>query len=750
MDEEQKEFPSRGPRMESLGFGFSPSHVKLGAFLLLVELLLPGMYCIQRSVYFSFYEIIIPRRLVSWRREDQPEKMHYSFFMKGSWHVISLKQKRGLSVQNFPVYTYSNGIPGLDMPFIQDDCYYDGYLVGDQGSFASISTCSGLKGILIIQTVAFGILPVKSSKKFEHAVYRLSKVSRDACGVKERESQESWASAKGLGPTELSPAHFPYAWSQTKYLEIFIVVDNIRFQMWDRNVTTTTQTLLDVLSLVNQRMKQINLEVVLAGVEIWSERDLVQISWDLQETLYGFNRWQASELPKRARHDVAHLVTGQDLGSHQGQAFVGSICTSGNMTGVEVFHHEDVPRFAALLAHELSHNLGLKHDHPGCTCPDSLLCSMHTSVTLEGSFSNCSVENFYEMLDRGQGSCLYDRPEPRSPFGRQYCGNRIVEEGEACDCGSHRACKKDPCCLPSCRLKKGSDCAFGPCCRKCRFAQAATPCRPSADECDLPEYCNGTSLWCQPDSYKQDGTPCKGEGSCYQGRCRSLENQCVEVFGEGSRAAPARCYRMNTHGDRFGNCGSKWQGPVRVFIKCQPKDIMCGSLYCENVQRLPHIKSHHAFIQFRMEDTWCWGADLHDALDIPNGGLVKDGTSCGPRKICINQSCLDAGAMLHRDCSLVRCHERGVCNNLKNCHCDYGYSPPTCESQGQGGSLDSGPSPKVRVIHPKLTALFWLLMATALLLTPITFVGICFWRKMEKAWAKELEVQDSSVDREAG
>ncbi|XP_074061856.1 disintegrin and metalloproteinase domain-containing protein 1-like [Macrotis lagotis] len=730
--------------MESLGFGSTLVHGKLGVFLLLMEVFLPDMLCIQKSVYFSFYEIIIPRSLMSWRRKIHPEKLYYSFHMKGRWHVISLKQKRGLSVQNFPVYTYSSGIPGLDMPFIQDDCYYDGYLVGDQGSFASISTCSGLKGILIIQTIAFGILPVKSSKKFEHAVYRLSKVSRDVCGVKER---ESWVSSKGLNPMELSSTHFPYAWSHTKYLEVFLVVDNRRFQMWDSNVTTTTQTLLDVLALVNQYMMQLKLEVVLAGVEIWSERDLVQISWDLQETLYDFSQWQAAELSKRARHDVAHLVTGQDLGSHQGQAFVGSLCTSGNTTGVEVFHHEDVPRFAALLAHELSHNLGLRHDHPGCTCATLPPCSMHSSVPLEGSFSNCSVENFYEMLARNQGSCLFNKPEPRSPFGKQYCGNRLVEEGEECDCGNVLECQKDPCCLPSCQLKPGSDCAFGSCCRKCRFTKATTLCRPSMDECDLPEYCNGTSMWCQPDTYKQDGTPCQVEGYCYQGRCRSLEKQCVEVFGEGSRAAPAHCYLMNTKGDRFGNCGSKWQGSVKVFVKCQPKDIMCGSLYCENVQRLPHIKSHHALIQFLVEDGWCWGADLHNAPDVPNGGLVKDGTSCGPQKICINQSCLDIKTMLHYNCEVIKCHERGVCNNFKNCHCDFGYDPPTCELPGQGGSLDSGPTPQVRVTYQKLSPGLWFLMIIALMIISITFLGICLYCKIEEAQVKEL---DSSMGREVG
>ncbi|XP_044514727.1 disintegrin and metalloproteinase domain-containing protein 1a-like [Gracilinanus agilis] len=670
--------------------------------------------------------------------------------MKGRWHVMSLKRKGGLFVQNFPVYTYSNGIPSLDIPSVQGNCYYDGYFIGDRGSFASISTCSGLKGILIIEMIAFSILPVKSSRKFEHALYRLSRVSGDTCGVKTKESPKFWTKPESFSLLEFSSAQFTHAWSYPKYLEIFIVVDNIRFQMWDKNVTTTTQTLIDVLALVNHHMKQINLEVVLAGVEIWSERNLVQISQDLQETLYDFNQWQASELPKRATYGVAHLITGQDVGNHQGHAFVGTICASRNPTGVEVFHQEDVPRFAALLAHELSHNLGMKHDHPACTCPDSHFCSMHELITLKGTFSNCSLKDFYKMLGSSQGTCLYNKPKSKSPFGRRYCGNKIVEDGEQCDCGNAQECQDDECCLPSCQLKKDSECAFGPCCKNCRFAKATTPCRPRVDECDLPEYCNGTSRWCQPDTHKQDGIPCRDQSYCYNGRCGSLEKQCVELFGKGSRAASHRCYHMNTQGNRFGNCGIRWHGPVRVFSQCQPQDTMCGKLYCENIQRLPHIKSHHAFFQLLMEDTWCWGVDLYNALDMPNGGLVQDGTSCGPRKICINQSCLDIEDIFHDNCSLDKCHGKGICNNLKNCHCNRGYEPPTCQFQGQGGSLDSGPSPRFKIVHHKLASLLWFIMVFAWLLMPIIFVGVCSYWKIDKPQIREEDDQDSSVGREDG
>ena len=48
-------------------------------------------------------------------------------------------------------------------------------------------------------------------------------------------------------------------------------------------------------------------------------------------------------------------------------------------------------------------------------------------------FSSCSIADWDVSLNMGIAACLTENPEPTFP---QQCGNRHVERGEECDCGS--------------------------------------------------------------------------------------------------------------------------------------------------------------------------------------------------------------------------------------------------------------------------------------------------------------------------
>lgn len=59
-------------------------------------------------------------------------------------------------------------------------------------------------------------------------------------------------------------------------------------------------------------------------------------------------------------------------------------------------------------------------------------------------------------------------------------------------------------------------------------------CRISSGDCDVTEYCNGSSAVCEEDFYVHDGHPCGGEWVCVKGSCKDGKQQCRDLFGYGT------------------------------------------------------------------------------------------------------------------------------------------------------------------------------------------------------------------------
>ncbi|XP_068937505.1 disintegrin and metalloproteinase domain-containing protein 1b-like [Petaurus breviceps papuanus] len=358
--------------MRDLDLVLGAYHIRLGIFLLLVDILFPGIYGALESVHHSSYEIIIPRKLTFRDKEDSKAKLSYALLMKEKRQIIHLKLKKRLFVKNFPVYTYSKSVPSLDMPFIPDNCHYDGYIEGELGSIVSVSTCSGLRGIMTIQKTVYGIEPIETSRQFEHILYRMDGPLHSSCRMAAEEDQRFRSSVQKQRKEEketLETEALNYMWSHTKYVEMFVVVDNRRFQMWNSNVTRTVQVVVDALAHVNTYSQGIHVKVVLVGLEIWTERDQVRIAGDLREVLHNFNQWRQEKLVGRAKHDVAHLIVGYEPGEAMGEAFLNGACVSELAAAVDSFYHEDPALFALLMVHELGHNLAVHLDAPRAITP---------------------------------------------------------------------------------------------------------------------------------------------------------------------------------------------------------------------------------------------------------------------------------------------------------------------------------------------------------------------------------------------
>ncbi|XP_067396033.1 disintegrin and metalloproteinase domain-containing protein 9-like [Emydura macquarii macquarii] len=668
--------------------------LRLGVCIALLGPLLPSTNCSpQPPPGFASYEVIVPRKLAPKDGKATKDEVSYIIKAEGKQHIVHLKQKKGFLVKNFPVFTYNaRGQLRVDQPHVPDDCYYRGYVEGSPESLVALSTCSGLRGFLQIGSVNYGIEPVVTSFTFQHLLYRAEELEPKPamCGITDGERRHPAAvmeTEKDLIEKDVS-----LRFRHTRYVELFIVVDKKLFDYHGRNETNMTYLVVDTVNMADAHYYPLKTRVLLIGLEIWTQSNRISIPQDIRSLLYSFNDWRRLNLSPRVKHDAAHLFVYKKFGWLVGRAYVSGICDNFHASGVEAYIFNTPILFSKVLSHELGHNLGMEHDDKSCMCGKYKSCIMNEAGSRTSLFSNCSKKYYLDLLDKGNGYCLFNIPEPHKLFKIERCGNKVVDQGEECDCGNLRQCRTDPCCHYNCTLKPGAFCSVGQCCRKCKFLPQGKTCRRSADECDLPEYCNGSFEWCPEDAYVHDGTSCSDNGYCYQGKCSTHNLQCQSIFGRGTKAAPESCFSaLNLKADRFGNCGG--DGKEAAFEKCKHGNILCGRVQCVNVKHIPILEEHTTIIQTPVGDTWCWGTDYHAGIDIVDIGVVADGTTCGTTKICMNRTCLDA-SVIKTDCDEeAKCYGRGVCNNNKNCHCKVGWAPPNCQFHGFGGSIDSGPAP---------------------------------------------------------
>ena len=200
------------------------------------------------------------------------------------------------------------------------------------------------------------------------------------------------------------------------------------------------------------------------------------------------------------------------------------------------------------LAHEIGHNFGSPHDYPSECRPGGgngnyIMFASATSGDRDNNnkFSPCSVKNISAVLDavvdERKTNCFQENDGA-------FCGNKIVEDGEECDCGFDESECAEQCCYPrtfgtssettqlndkSCKLKRDRgfvECSpsVGPCCdNQCRFIQKSHDkmCRPEQDCTDV-SHCDGSSAKCPVPKNKVDNeTECnEGTQVCQQGECK--------------------------------------------------------------------------------------------------------------------------------------------------------------------------------------------------------------------------------------
>ncbi|XP_030321103.1 disintegrin and metalloproteinase domain-containing protein 15 isoform X5 [Calypte anna] len=620
-----------------------------------------------------------------------PSRLWVLLEVEGTQLVLELEQNWEL-VQGTGTLLYylPNGTRVTQEASQQEHCCYQGTVQSFPGSWASLCACAGLSGQLwLSESRSYRLEPDTSSPLGHHILHQLGGV-RMAPRACRQDPLDPPRAADETKPQR--PQRGKRAAEEQRFVELVMVVDHAAFQNYPTLDRVRTRT-LEIANQVDVFFQPLGVRVALLAVEVWSEGDRFAVGGSAKAVLERFLRWRQQDLLPRLPHDNAQLLTGTHFDDVSvGMSAQASMCSPARSGGVSMDHSVSTIVMASTVAHQLGHNLGMRHDGTGrfCHCSDlqqdrGCIMASPTGLTPGLSFSNCSQQDLEHSLQQGRGWCLSNIPEPRSLEGTPSCGNRFLERGEGCDCGLSLECT-DPCCNSStCQLVPGAACATGAaCCQDCQLRPAGHPCREPLGECDLPEFCDGVSPHCPPDTFLQDGQPCAGgRALCYSGACATYEGQCQQLLGPGAGPVNSSCMAaLNANGDKRGHCG---QLPNGSYVACAQQDAGCGMLQC---QRGAGDRPERS----------CQGTLLPGDEDVSDAAMVLPGTACGPGKVCFQHRCQDVSTLGDQECQ-SKCHGHGVCNNHGHCHCHRGWAPPTCQSPGPEHAAGAGAGPGA-LLHP--------------------------------------------------
>ncbi|KAG9280013.1 disintegrin and metalloproteinase domain-containing protein 11-like [Astyanax mexicanus] len=578
-----------------------------------------------------------------------------------------------------------------------EHCYYHGSLRGNPRSWAALATCQGLHGMFSDGVFSYIIEPLinKTDQIVDaHLVKKIPDIKLTTSCTDctpdedpEEDLQSDSEQTEGLKRTKRRVSR-PRVHTETKYIELMIIND---FEMFVQLRRSTTQTRNFAKAVVNMAdaiyKEQLNTRIVLVAMETWTSGNPVSVVPEPLITLQNFMQYRRESVQENP--DSVQLLSGSTFqSSRSGSAYTGGVCSITQGGGIN--EYGSVGSVAVSLCQSLGQNIGMKWNNirnaaGDCRCPDAWLgCIMEdTGYYLPRKFSRCSVDEYLQFLLQGGGSCLFNKPSKL--LDPPECGNGFVEPGEECDCGSQVECARSGgACCKKCTLTHDAMCSNGLCCRECRYEQRGVMCRDAVNDCDIPETCTGDSSQCPHNVHKLDGYMCdNNQGRCYNGRCRTLDNQCRSLWGYS--AADRFCYeKLNAEGTEKGNCGRAAGG--QSWIQCNKPDVLCGFLFCSNVTEKPkfgdlqgELTSLTIYHQNKYLDCRGGHAVLEDGSDL---GYVEDGTPCGPSMMCLERRCLPLSSFNISTCpgsnSGPTCSNHGTCSNEVRCICEPDYTGKDC------------------------------------------------------------------------
>nr|KAF6459933.1 ADAM metallopeptidase domain 32 [Molossus molossus] len=645
---------------------------------------LGGLLVRTRGSQNSSLQIVFPEKIQANTNDNsQIENISYIIPIDEKPYTVHLKQ-RFFVADNFMVYLYNEGVNSYSSN-IQTQCYYQGYIEGYPNSIVTLSTCSGLRGLLQFENVSYGIEPLDTEVEFQHLLYKLRNKDNQFAVHSENDS--------GIAQKPMEYSIFISEKSESAlpdliplYLEMHIVVDKVLYDFLGSDSMMVTNKVIEIIGLVNSVFSQFKVTIVLSSLELWSNKNKISTVGEADELLERFLEWKKSYLTLR-HHDIAYLFIYRDYPDYVGATFPGQMCVTHHSAGIALYSEAiTLEAFSVIVTQMLGLSMGISYDNPKkCQCSGAICVMNPEAMQYSGVkiFSNCSLSDFKNFISNMGGKCLQNKPQMQAAPAA-ICGNGKVESGEICDCGTEEQCGPSSCCDPKkCVLKQGSMCDTGLCCLNCKFKVAGSLCRPAAHpECDISESCNGSSAACAHDITILNGRLCENDKYiCYNGDCHNVDARCASIFGKGSQNAPFPCYEeIHSQLDRFGNCGMA-RGSYKY---CTWRNLRCGRLVCTYPSQTPFKKNNVSVLYLYVRNVRCITLDytFHGSATDPL--QIRDGSDCDTDRVCINRLCVESRFVKAHflNCS-SKCSQHGVCTSLSECLCDAGWTGADCQTHSR-------------------------------------------------------------------
>ncbi|XP_005096215.1 disintegrin and metalloproteinase domain-containing protein 17 [Aplysia californica] len=340
-----------------------------------------------------------------------------------------------------------------------------------------------------------------------------------------------------------------------------------------------------------------------------------------EETLISLTKYR-----KFSDYCLAHLTTARTFGGVLGMASIASpdphdfnngICGAtkrsarnvGFSTPVDAMRKPlPISKYVLVMSHEIAHNFGSNHDpvDQARCAPTSEQGGKFLMWPYSGSpvdtnsrrFSPCSLEELSAVMKNKAHICF----RPRHTLD-SACGDGLVSLAEDCDPG-FTSDRQDKCCEARCRFSPGAVCSplNHPCCTShCRIAPATQPCVANiSNDCVGSSFCTGAdAFFCPRPTPLPNGTPCRGKGTCWHGRCASF----CETLGrtsepprqlrscscdEDATAMCRLCCRDEAKGDKCLAMGGGYpDGTPCLLGVCLRGTCQKGSIFLSKIQAEP-------------------------------------------------------------------------------------------------------------------------------------------------------------------